>query len=287
MQFNWRYLSFNRSNRLGMLYFASVILVLFGLHIFIKHSSVEKNDKWFSSDETTRLQKELDSLKRLQKKTSDTIYPFNPNFLTDYRGYKLGMNVDEIDRFIAFRKKDQWVNSALEFQKISRVSDSLLQTMIPYFKFPDWVKTSQKEKQTAKGDIVWRPRKDLNVVTAEQLQLIKGIGPALSNRIVDYRKKIKTYRNLIQLRDIWGLNFKVRNRLTKNLFVNQNYQQLAINKASIIELSEIPYFNYELSRKIFQFIKVRQGIKSFEELGKLQEFPFDKIERIKLYLALK
>ena len=69
------------------------------------------------------------------------------------------------------------------------------------------------------------------------------------------------------------MNYEVKDRLRKNLFVNQDFEQIAINKATVIELSEIPYFDYELSRKIFQFIQVRQGIKNFEELGKLQDFP--------------
>ena len=286
MQIKWRRFSFNRSNRIGMLYFASIIIVIFLLQILYGQLTNDQDDEWFTSYETVKLQNELDSLKSIQQKKKDTIYPFNPNFLTDYRGYKLGLSVEQIDRFLNYREKDQWVNSAQEFQQITQIPDSLLDQIDTYFKFPDWVKDREKEKQNAKSDIIWRPKKDLNSITVEQLQGIKGIGPTLSNRIVDYRKRLKNYRDLIQLEDVWGLNYEVKDRLRKNLFVNQDYEQIAINKATVIELSEIPYFDYELSRKIFQFIQVRQGIDSFEELGKLQDFPFDKIERIKLYLKI-
>jgi DNA uptake protein ComE-like DNA-binding protein len=287
MQFNGRRFSFNRSNRIGMLYFASIIIIIFLLQFTYSYLSNEHDDdKWFTSDETAKLQDELDSLKNIQQKKKDTIYPFNPNFLTDYRGYKLGLSVEEIDRFLNFREEDQWVNSAQDFQQITQISDSLLEQITPYFKFPDWVKDHEKEKQNPKSDIIWRPKKDLNSITVKQLQEIKGIGPALSNRIVDYRKRLKNFRSLIQLKDVWGLNYKVKDRLRKNLFVNQDFEQIDINKATVIELSEIPYFDYELSRKIFQFIQVRQGINAFEELGKLQDFPFDKIDRIKLYLKI-
>ena len=286
MQIKWRRFSFNRSNRIGMLYFASIIIIIFLLQILYGQLTNDQDDEWFTSYETVKLQNELDSLKSIQQKKKDTIYPFNPNFLTDYRGYKLGLSVEQIDRFLNYREKDQWVNSAQEFQQITQIPDSLLDQIDTYFKFPDWVKDREKEKQNAKSDIIWRPKKDLNSITVEQLQGIKGIGPTLSNRIVDYRKRLKNYRDLIQLEDVWGLNYEVKDRLRKNLIVNQDYEQIAINKATVIELSEIPYFDYELSRKIFQFIQVRQGIDSFEELGKLQDFPFDKIERIKLYLKI-
>ncbi|MFD2828841.1 hypothetical protein ACFSYG_20345 [Leeuwenhoekiella polynyae] len=35
------------------------------------------------------------------------IYPFNPNFITDYKGYTLGMRMVEIDKLLRFREKDQ------------------------------------------------------------------------------------------------------------------------------------------------------------------------------------
>jgi hypothetical protein len=40
----------------------------------------------------------------------------------------------EIDRLLAFRKENKYVNSAKEFQNVTKVSDSLLNDG-PYFKF--------------------------------------------------------------------------------------------------------------------------------------------------------
>jgi hypothetical protein len=60
------------------------------------------------------------------------IYPFNPNFITDFKGYKLGMSVTEIDRLLAFRKTNRYVNSAAEFQQVTQVSDSLLAQIAPF-----------------------------------------------------------------------------------------------------------------------------------------------------------
>ena len=49
------------------------------------------------------------------------------------------MTTKEIDRLHAYRKLNKFVNSIKEFQKITKVSDTLLSKMSPYFKFPDWV----------------------------------------------------------------------------------------------------------------------------------------------------
>ena len=58
------------------------------------------------------------------------------------------MSLEEIDRLLAFRKTNKFVNSKREFQQVTKVSDSLLNKISPYFKFPDWVvqtKSSQNQ----------------------------------------------------------------------------------------------------------------------------------------------
>ena len=51
------------------------------------------------------------------------MYPFNPNYISDYKGYQLGMNVDEIDRLLAHREQSLYVNLAKEFQTITKISE--------------------------------------------------------------------------------------------------------------------------------------------------------------------
>ena len=55
------------------------------------------------------IQAQIDSLKALPK--ASTIYPHNPNYLSDQRGYFLGLRPVEIDRLHAYRtqgKMDQF-----------------------------------------------------------------------------------------------------------------------------------------------------------------------------------
>lgn len=92
-----------------------------------------EKEKWMA------IQSELDVEKKNFSTQKQKVFPFNPNFISDYKGYKLGMSVAEIDRLHAFRRKNSYVNSAEEFQKVTLVSDSLLNELAPYFKFPSWV----------------------------------------------------------------------------------------------------------------------------------------------------
>ena len=103
-------------------------------------------------------QTQLDSLRKISSEDKKfKIYTFNPNYISDFKGYQLGMKTKEIDRLLAHRNKRLFVNSAKEFQSVTKVSDSVLQKIAPYFKFPDWVNSSQNKnskKRTFDNSIV-------------------------------------------------------------------------------------------------------------------------------------
>ena len=68
------------------------------------------------------------------------------------------MSLTEIDRLLLFRRKNKFINSEREFQKITQVSDSLLAKIAPYFKFPDWVSKVNQQKQRKKRTrqkVIW------------------------------------------------------------------------------------------------------------------------------------
>ena len=141
------YFKFSRSQQTGLILLFFIIIILQLAYFFadfktFSNSSPEA-EKWLS------LQSKIDSLKGQKRDYVPKIYPFNPNFITDYKGYKLGMSVPEIDRLLAFRKQNKYVNSPEEFQNVTKVSDSLLSAISPYFKFPDWVKNKKEFKNYA------------------------------------------------------------------------------------------------------------------------------------------
>jgi DNA uptake protein ComE-like DNA-binding protein len=197
------------------------------------------------------------------------------------------MSVEEIDKLHYFRDEGKWINSAKDFQKVTGVSDSLLASISPYFKFPDWVIEAEKKKSIIK---VKTPISvsDLNKAETEDLQKVNGIGEVLANRIVNYRNKIGGFRSELQLKDIYGLSFEVREKLQRHFRVigKENFSLININQVRLLELVEVPYIKYELAREIIDYRQLYEKIESFEELSKIESFPSDKIDRIQLYLSL-
>lgn len=98
----------------------------------------------------TKTQSLIDFLKSKQMVQDSIVsYAFNPNFITDFEGYSLGMSVEAIDRLLAFRRNNNFINSSEEFQKVTLISDSSLTVITPYFKFPDW--TQQRGNRDARN----------------------------------------------------------------------------------------------------------------------------------------
>ncbi|MNS40278.1 Helix-hairpin-helix motif protein [compost metagenome] len=228
-------------------------------------------------------------------KYSPKIYPFNPNFITDYKGYKLGMSVQEIDRLFAFRKQNKYVNSAEEFQNVTKVSDSLLKIIAPYFKFPEWVNDRKRTKGFKKYDHVAFAKKekivpiDINQATQEDLIKIYGIGEAISLRILKQKESLGGFVSMEQMNDVWGLSPEVIEKLNIHFKVSRlpDIKKIDINNASLKELSQFSYFKYPLAKQIITFRSMNGDINNIEDLIKIKGFPVEKAKIIDLYLDFK
>ena len=60
---------------------------------------------------------------------------------------------------------------------------------------------------------------DINQATEDDLLLIKGIGPATAQRILDLRKRINRFKDIKQLMEIKGIKEKKLAELQKYLYV--------------------------------------------------------------------
>jgi len=287
---------FNKQERSGIFFLLLIIILLQVLYFLLKVDAFGSANQSFKVDSDT--QGQIDALKN-QRSQKEEIYPFNPNFITDYKGYTLGMSPDEIDRLHNFRLQKKFVNSAMEFREVTLISDSLLKAISPYFKFPDW--TQKRSKQFAVGsnsnmdgtnpsplEGLAKDFKDLNNATSEDLRTIRGIGEKLSARIIKFRARLGGFLVKEQLFDVYGLEPEVVERVFKKFRVLEkpNIQKINLNTASAEEISRLIYIPHYLAIRIVEYREKAGRINAFDELTKIDDFPVGKIDRIKLYLTL-
>lgn len=285
---------FNKQERSGI-FFLLLFLIIVQVVFFLYQTNKYKNSNLLTVDSATQIR--IDSLKAASMQTDSVrIFPFNPNFITDYRGYTFGMSVEEIDRLHNFRAGDKFVNSKEEFQNVTKVSDSLLNKISLYFKFPEWTKNnienrkprvvqsfnpSNKTNNTAE-------KLDLNSATAIELQRINGIGDKLSARIIKFRDRLGGFLIDGQLYDVYGLKPEVVDRTLLEFTVidRPKIERINLNEASVEELSQLIYIQKDVAQRIIYYRNLNGGINSLNELINIEGFPSEKIERIGLYLSL-
>ena len=203
---------YTKNQRNGILLLLLIIIIFLQLILHFKNFDSQQMVD-LSLPKITSYNKQLDSLKKKSsKKKKFKIYPFNPNYISDYKGYQLGMNVDEIDRLLAHREQRLYVNSTKEFQTITKISDSLLQKISPFFKFPEWVQKKNNNKNNqqryipnSRINVSEITTVDINKATLKDFTAIEGVDEYISERIIKYRSKLQGFSFKEQLFEVWDL----------------------------------------------------------------------------------
>ena len=287
---------FNRSQRSGSLFLVLLMTILMHVNYFYDFSSPDIIDIY--SPEMKGLQKEIDSLRLVEIETrKPKRYPFNPNYMTDFKAYTLGLSPQEFDRLKDFRTKNQWVNSVADFKRVTKVSDVVLAEISPLFKFPEWVNQPKSRSNGFKQDgrhkgfteLPFNKKTDLNLATLSQLEKVSGIGKALSKRIIDYREKLGGFSADVQLYGVWGLHQDVVKRTLHVFTVKtpKTVRPINLHKASASDIATIPGVSFDLAKEIWEFVVLRGRIESVSELEKIEGLSEAKLKLIQLYLSIE
>ena len=283
-------------------YFGIAILIcsIGSLQLFIYWYNNQKDTTSFAAltqEEKNWLlaQNEIDSIKEVNQENSNKIYPFNPNFISDYKGYKLGMTEAQIDKLHQLRIQNKYVNSKSEFQKLTGVSNEWMKRYAIYFKFPDWVTNRTNNNYQTKYNNTYPKfdKKETKIVvqdlnTADQVALEKAymIGEKLAIKIITEREKFGSFASMDQLQFIWGISPEAIADLNKKFQIKTsgNLKKININTSTIKELQQFPYFNYTIAKNIVTFRSMNGDFKSTEDLTNVKQFPVEKLKIIALYL---
>jgi len=278
---------FNSNEQSGILILAILIVLLIYYNYLFSFSSTSQFE--LDSPELSKIRNEIDSLRKIEiENRKPKVYPFNPNYISDYKAYTLGLSTKEFDKLKNYRAKGNWINSVSDFKEVTGVSQNWLDSISPYFKFPAWVNQpkKQKSKSSYSTELPFNQKIDLNTATKEQLMGISGIGDVLSNRILNYRDKLGGFTDDIQLYYVYGLEPQVVQHALKRFTVKSPKEilKININEASASDLATLPGISFDLAKDIWEFVRLRNGINNLEELTKIEEITPLKLQLIRLYL---
>lgn len=222
-----------------------------------------------------------DSLLALKPPT-DTLYPFNPNYMSAYHAYRLGLPKwipDSIQKRVGRR---QYFSSQNEVRRFLGLSDSIWVAIAPYIKLPEFAPVKRKTNTP-------KLKLQLNFANLEQLQQVYGVGPVLAERIVDMRTALGGFLNQSQLDDVWGLQQETIVRLWRMFSLDSVpvIKPININTATIDELAANYYISYGLAARMVAYRSRHGQIDDLHQMAHILEIDSVRIARIALYLNTK
>ena len=87
--------------------------------------------------------------------------------------------------------------------------------------------------------------------------------------------------------EVWGLDAEVINRIWSSFRIIEKpvIKKVNINTASFKEVLKIPYIDYKLCKRIFEYRDQVAEFQNLTELQRIDSFPKNKYDRIVLYLS--
>lgn len=95
------------------------------------------------NEETKQLIDSLKGLKIASNKARDSIYPFNPNYISDFKAYQLSISPAAVECIRAYRASGNYHLSEEDIKKVAGLSDAEVNRVRHYLKFPE-IKIAKK-----------------------------------------------------------------------------------------------------------------------------------------------
>lgn len=196
-------------------------------------------------------------------------FPFDPNKVTVEELSKLGLSEKQAEVLIEYRDAGGRFWEAADLLELYVVDSALYREWRPYVRI---------DREALKVPI--------DRANAEALKGLTGIGKVRAERIVEYRELLGGYRNLDQLKEVYGLPDSLVQRLRPQVKVaGPELDPLSLDLPAK-ELMAHPYISPELAEAIVQHRERYGGFSAKEELKALDLLDDEGYRKIAPYLEL-
>lgn len=216
---------------------------------------------------------------------------FDPNQVDANTLQAMGVPARVANNWVRFLASGGSFRQAEDIQKIYGLSETDFQRLLPY----------AQVTISATEDLAYEPANtpqaydarptnviiDINQATAEQWQQLRGIGPAFSKRIVNFRTKLGGFHSVQQVAETYGLPDSVFQKISLQLRPSPILHKLAINQATVEELAAHPYLRFSDARLLVNYREEHGPYSGAADLDKL--YGLEEKTKVKLlpYLSFK
>ncbi|PRY55084.1 DNA uptake protein ComE-like DNA-binding protein [Arcticibacter pallidicorallinus] len=227
---------------------------------------------------------------RFRKHVTKQLFPFNPNHLPAEQWRKLGLTDRQIKVIHNYESKGGSFRRREDLRKIYSISEVSYRELAPYIEIPEveksfFTKASPYPDQKAReGKKVIRII-ELNSADSAALVEVRGIGPVLASRILQYRNRLGGFREVGQLREVFGIDSVRYGEIVGQLAVDSSaLRKIYINRVGFDELKTFPYLRYKQMNAIIQYRKQHGKYVSIKDLTKINILDAEILRKIAPYL---
>ena len=229
-------------------------------------------------------------------------FPFDPNTADSTQLLRLGLRSWQVKNIYKYRANGGVYRTPSDFARLYGLTQKEFHELEPYIRISkdyrpasELFDKSSRDVQPSSSDN-WSQYRDtlkyplklkenefvmLNSLDTNQYKKVPGIGSHYARRIADYGRRLGGYVSTEQLREINGFPeesirfFKLNTTHIKKI----NLNQLTLN-----QLKSHPYLDFYQARAIIDYRRLREPLKSLDDLKLLPEFPSDARQRLAPYV---
>lgn len=217
------------------------------------------------------------------------LFPFNPNTVTESELILLGLPERTAKTWVKYRSKGGKFYKKEDIKKLYTLSAEDYNRIVAYAVIPDAsIRYEQKESKSSFKEEIPKII-DINTADAATFMSLRGIGPAYSRRIIEFRTALGGFLSIEQIAEVYQFPDSTFQKLKPQFSLQSEFkiQKINVNTATEEELAKHPYIRKFLAKNI---VLLRSDLKRFNNIEQLRQVPLineEKYRKIVPYLKLE
>ena len=224
-----------------------------------------------------------------ESSASAELFVFDPNTLSAEGWESLGLTDRQVKVIQNYVSKGGKFYKKEDLKKIYSITPAIYTRLEPYIDVPSQFRKEDKVQYSGKDQRVYQKVRavvELNSADSAQLEMLQGIGPAFASRIVRYRNRLGGFYRKEQLREVYGLDSALYQRLQNQITLDPLLiRRVQVNIASSDDFKKHPYLTYKQINAIIKYRQQHGSYKSVQELKSVAILNEEVLSKIEPYLS--
>ncbi len=288
-------LYFTKKERTGMLVMMAIIMLL---HLFsVLYDKINRRPLKISPEVLQRfalLSASTDTVqnkftpsytyqKPFQEHQPVSLFHFDPNTISLNEWKQLGVPEKTAQTILKYISKGGKFRTATDLKKIWGLQNAA-EKLIPFVRIQQEQKIYKQETIPPKGQ---QQKIDINTADSLAWLALPGIGPALTKRILTFRKSLGGFYAVNQVKETFGLPDSTFQKIKSKLVLkNMEIKKINLNDATIDDLKKHPYIRYQLANVIIQYRTQHGKFNAVEQLKNIMILPDSSYQKMFPYLTI-